>query len=151
VKTEFPGKNGGLDLEPSVYELNDEGELHAQVVRACTEHAASLLHNPPNGGGGIDLAGLCRTQPTPGRTAFDFTRTRHHEIQLESAEDLRALVQGALTTYESRNQPVTRDEMLDYADARLAAEDDEWLDATKPGTQGHDWLPLIQKRKRQRG
>lgn len=151
MKTEFPGRNGGLDLKPSVYVLNDDGDRRAQVIRACAEHGASLLRDPPNGGGGIDVAGLCRTTPTPGQTAFELTRKQHHEIELESTDELRVIVQGVLKDYEARNQPVTREEMLDYADARLVADDTEWIDATRPGTPGHKWLELIEKRRRRRG
>lgn len=151
VKIEFASRDGGFDLAPSVYVLNDDDDRRAQVVRACAEHGASHLQSPPNGGGGIDLAGLCRTEPTPGQTAFELTRTHHHEVQLENADELRVLVQGVLSEHEARNLPVTRDDMLDYADARLSAGDKEWIEATRPGTRGHDWLDLIEKRKRRRG
>jgi hypothetical protein len=117
--------------------------LRGDVVRAVAEHSASFLNDPPRGTVNLDVSGLAAIDHTPGESRFEFANSHHHEVQLAGVDGLRDLIRGALVELDERRCSVSRDELLDYAAARLADLDPEWQTALADRPK---WLGLIGKR-----
>lgn len=151
VQTEFQLREGGIDLRPSVYVL-DTGTFE-EAVQTHTEHAASFLRSPPNGGVNANLDGLSVEAPTkdgPASTAkFEHARRTHHELVLEDENELRRVVTAFVQDAAARRIAVERRQLLDYANDRLDQNDLEWVRALaeEPGV---GWSSKLQKRRAQR-
>lgn len=144
-------KGDGHDLSPSAYELEarDSDELHSRTVRLYAEHAASFLGSPPNGIRPLDLSGLREQVATDGSTLFHYANACHRELRLTSETDLLRLVEQVKRELARRMQEaVSAAAMLDYAAARLLAEDPEWVAATTPPQNACAWLPLVERRRK---
>lgn len=117
-----------LDLKPSVYLLDSSDRDRVVQVRA--EHSASFMSPPPAQGtlewdaGGLHSGELRLSE---GATRFTYSRTCHAELIFENEEQLVALVASLLADRTGRAIPVSRESVLAYIDARVAASDDEWL------------------------
>lgn len=121
IQTEFWRKDrGGPDLRPSVYEIDPSA-----IVQAFAEHATAF--EPPSRGFGVDLGGTNHTvEVTPGDTGFEFTMAAHREMVVKHRDDLLGLVHEVRSSLAERAHPVTKSEIVAYAQTRLAAEDEEW-------------------------
>lgn len=127
LQIELTKKQGGLDLDISVYEVADE---EGSVVQSRVEHTASFL-NPPAG----DEAGIClRGFPQidvleeAGATCFEYTRSTHRTLRLLDEDELRQVVQAVLEDRIRRHRLAACDNMRSYVHRRLAVNDKEWVD-----------------------
>src|SRR5690242_18134969 len=79
IDAEFKDKEGVIDLSPSVYVIEPAlDQARATIIRIHTEHAASLLRDPPKGAIDVDLNGITPIEPTrtAGATKFAFANER---------------------------------------------------------------------------
>lgn len=123
--TEFKHKNGGPDLYPSVYLIEED---HAYMVRAYAEHVAAAPIDPPKMTIAVDTSDLsAATRETPGNAKFSFIQSRHRELCFANVEMLLLLVEQVLAAFESRHEGITKAEVVEYARGRAACGDQEWV------------------------
>ena len=148
IQAEFLDRHGGLDLRPSVYvfEAHDVQAKHELVVRLRAEHAVSLMKSPNAAGPHVDFEGVTPRPPefSEGTTRFSLANRVHHEVVLDDQAELHAMLSAARADLANRLLPVSRDEVLDYARARLAAEDPEWVAVLNEGSKP-EWKKLVDK------
>lgn len=127
-QTEFKHRNGGVDLRPSVYKLDDGSPEH---VQAYAEHAHKI--DPPGTALGLEIVAHDRSRvvETPGDTPFSFTRNNHREVQLDDEGELDELVQAAKLAARHR---IAKRDVCEYVRGRLSAEDVEWVAHAQSGT-----------------
>lgn len=136
-----PGGGPGLDLSPSVYALDNAG----QVVQADAEHCASLDLNlrsmvHVNLAGAIPATG---TVSTPGDSSFEFTRSRHREIPLNSEADLHEIVRKVKADLVQRRYEVQKTQLRDYVQSKMRAMDAEWTAlCTQNPRWAAKWAPM---------
>lgn len=137
LQTEFWDKNRGQpDLRPSVYEIEP-----TRVVQAFAEHATAF--QPPTSNLGVDLSGTQNpVEVTPGDTGFSFTMNAHRELVLAGKEDLLALVRKVRESLDVRTHRVSRAQVLEYAQSRLGAGDEEWQRA-RSEADAPKWLAKL--------
>lgn len=147
VKTEFIQDNGDIDLTPSVFIVEPDGDR--DVVQIQAEYGASNLERVRSPGS-ADVAGLFpgRLSEEPGETKFRRTREAHRSITFGSEEELRAFV-GALLSAGDRLVSLEVEKLLDYAAERLEEMDAEWLTACaeRPGVLWIDQIRKLKQRK----
>lgn len=148
IQAEFLDRHGGVDLRPSVYvcEADDVEVKRARVVQLRAEHAVSLMKSPNAAGPHVDLEGATPRPPefSEGTTRFSFANRMHHEVVLNDAAELHAVLDAVRTDVAQRLLPVTRDEVLDYAATRLLASDPEWAEVLNDDTK-REWKKLVEK------
>lgn len=117
---EFKARNGGPDLRPSVYEVDDLGR---QVVRTYAEHAHRI--DPPATALALDVVNAVPRTPatTPGETSFQFTRDQHREVLLRDRDELLAFIRDAIT---APRQKVQKRAVYDYVRGQMNVGDEEW-------------------------
>jgi hypothetical protein len=152
AEIEFPGKGGGIDLEPSVYVLEVESEeLGKLAERVLAEHHASGLNKPPGVVFAVDLEGICPA-PIPEERAsakFGLTRSSHHFLKFGALDELADLVMRVRQDKATRIIESSREALLEYAESRLNAIDEEWK-AAYEGQLGSGWKEKIDKRRADR-
>lgn len=122
LRLEFPSRDGGVDLRPSVYLV----ETH-EVDRARSEHLVGRLGPPlPLAGVDLDLNGFVPPTPSRGTGDFEFTNSRHAELLLENADQLRDVAR-AVQAQEPRRLGRSLDSVMSYVASRLAVDDPEWV------------------------
>jgi hypothetical protein len=129
---ELRAPNGGLDLRPSVYDLDDTEDHH---VRAWAEHVSRI---EPERRGLLIVA----TPPpgpvvhTPGTGPFAFTRARHRELQLSTESAAISWVRTLQAKSSSHQRKVSLEQARSYAATQLREGDPEWgAAATHPGAK----------------
>lgn len=121
-RAEFVLRDGEPDLKPSVYEV-----VAHEVIRAYAEHTAAIPLELSNSLG-IDCSKHeFPEEPSEGQPCFEFIKTRHREILVGDVSGLHRLVailKGSIAAINSH--PVTKEEVREYARARVVANDPEW-------------------------
>lgn len=111
---EFKAKDGGPDLAPSIYELNE-----TELLRAYAEHSTQF--DPPRESLALDVTGATEsTRSMDGNPAFDFIRTRHREVVLPDRAALLRFIAGITATTTGR-YVITKQAIVGYARDRLSA------------------------------
>jgi len=130
-RLEFKARDGGPDLRPSVYEVDD---FAVRAVQSYAEHAHAF--DPPRTALALDVddAVLGNCQPTPGDTPFAFTREAHREIVLHDDADLLEFI-GRVKSMVRRY--VSKTDVQLYVRGRLDSGDREWTTvASNPDAKG---------------
>jgi hypothetical protein len=138
-KLEFRTGDNRPDLSISVYEVEDQTGRFAQVH---AEHCASIPIDPPKRDGeGLNLSNLDGTEvvSTPGKSQFIFTRERHREVKLASADALQAAIVIIASQREERMRVVAQKEIQLYVHQQLAANDDEWVRVCASNESWQKW------------
>lgn len=122
IRTEFWGDNGEVDLEISVYRVEQ-----TDVLRTVAEHCAGLgvtTRGFPN----LNLEAGRLLDETPGETGFSFTVAAHRDLRFASEGELREFLSKAIIPEATqRTHKVERSQMVAYARDRAAAGDPEWV------------------------
>lgn len=121
---EFKHRDGGPDLHPSVYLIEQN---HAVAVRAYAEHVAAAPIDPPKMTIALDTTDVSQVpKTTPGSAKFSFIRERHRELCFDTVEKLKALLHHIVSAFDSRHEEITRAEVIQYAQGRIKSGDEEW-------------------------
>jgi len=122
---EFKARDGGPDLRPSVYEVDD---FDGRVVQTYAEHAYRF--DPDRTSLAIDAADGVTGElaATPGASPFCFTRKQHREIVLRDRAELLMLISTILV---GRRSEVRKEDVESYMRTRLSAGDEEWAVVTR--------------------
>lgn len=140
---EFRDKDGGYDLRPSVYEIDQH-----DMVRAFAEHAAAAPIDPPGRALAINLHGSrFALAKEPGNDTFAFTRDRHRELVLSTQGELDEVIKMACQDLAARQTEITKESVHYYVSGRLAAEDREWCELLA-STDAKDWLKKLDAKRK---
>jgi hypothetical protein len=136
-RLEFSTKEGGLDREPSVYEVEVPAGTDPLgiVVQIHAEHFASFLETPPMRRVNVNIEGLFDGNiiRSTGDTQFRLTRDSHRHLEVTDEEQLVRLVELVRADFENRKHVVTRAHTLQFASDRYHANDPEWVEARSNG------------------
>jgi hypothetical protein len=120
-------KNGAIELDLSVFELDDDA---THVTQTQAEFNVSFKSPPPRDPcTGVNVAGLDGFQvySSDGETEFEFTRTRHRELRFVHDEELLGIAESLLANQGTRAHRTSRSDIQRYIRARFAAGDPEWF------------------------
>jgi hypothetical protein len=137
MKVEFPGDNFGIDLKPSVYEVDGDEE----IIQAYAEHAAACDIGPDTTAraGHLNPSHADRVGYDPGNPAFSFTRNRHRELIFQGPETLLKMVTELFDRIaEAATIPKTK--WKSYVQSRVDADDMEWMTLIGSRSSG-SWAP----------
>ena len=142
LKLAFCKKTGEPDLSLSVYLVEPSRIDQARVEHLASETLPLITITTSD----LDLSDLAEPVPTPGRTAFKFTRDEAHaEFHLESEKQLREIIEK-VKSEPSRRLRRDRDALMAYIVAREADGDPEWL-ALLARPEKAKWRELVDKLK----
>jgi hypothetical protein len=121
---EFQASDGpGLDLRMSVYEIAGAG----QVIQAQAEHYARASLKP-QAKRNLDLTGLTPVaQDVPLPNGFAFTAGAHREIPFPNESAVRTMASALYASLTTRQYPVSKADLKEYARSRRTQGDPEWL------------------------
>ena len=137
VKTEFQTDDGPVDLELSVFQIDEATE----ATQTHAEFSASHL-NPPSRFLRVNLFGLREAQNEVGETAFVFTRERHRFVRLNDEADVRSLILGIKREAKVRAGSSSKLDVAEYVVQRLDGHDPEWA-ACERRKKWEDWARKI--------
>ncbi len=134
-EVEFKSRDGGADLRPSVYQVDDP-----ELVRTYAEHAAAApLRDPPTTTRCLDLEGTSdEISDEPGNSWFRFSRERHREIVFSGTDALEEMIRIVVRD-AARHRDVKKADILQYARDRFAEKDVEWQ-ALKESDRAPSWV-----------
>jgi|GEM_PF-7095591 len=113
-----------LDLDLSVYLVDDDEE---QVTKVRTEHCASFSSPPLSHEASLTLHGFpVEIAEIPGATDFSFTRQQHREMRFIDNDELLKVAAVVKGEFERRQRFTTAEQMWEYINQRLIADDEEW-------------------------
>lgn len=117
---EFKARDGGPDLRPSVYDLE---QVESLLVQTYAEHAHRF--DPPRSALAIDVAEAVSgsLEATRGDTPFRHTQRQHREVVLGDREELLSFIRKARA---APRHDVSRNDVRAYVRQKLAGGDDEW-------------------------
>ena len=141
-RTEFRGRKGVLDLEPSVYEI-DETQI-TQIV--AESHAVAPDKGRPTTKPHFNVKGLEPRAPvsTPGEDSFALLQSAHREIHFEDKEELRHFAARLLKEIEERKRTVERGDVQRFVAERNKAGDSEWQRFLAETPVWKDWVELVE-------
>lgn len=133
LRKEFPSKDGGVDLRPSVYRVEPD-----DAVRATAEHVLQRL-GPPVAVGVLELNLECLAPLLSVRASgcFEFTNECHAELLVENQRYLRELIATIRRNRDRRIQR-DRDAIMRYVAERLQVADEEWVGFMESHPRWHD-------------
>lgn len=133
---EFKARDGGPDLRPSVYELDD---VDTQLIQAYAEHAHRI--DPPPSALALDVASAApgEVEASPGDAPFRFTRGRHREVVLGDLCELLRFVRAARSV---PRRDVEKKAVQSYVGTCLESADEEWT-ALSTSPQAKTWLKKL--------
>ena len=145
---EFKATNSPtIDPSPSVYRVDVP-----ENTQACTEHCAGnflrIRNNNTGGRSTYDVDGIhigCTVVSTPAPNFFSFVRQRHCELCFGDAEGVRDLAQKLFTEFQTRERPVTTQDMKKYVYERVTSADAEWLSYEKDPRIKQSWKKWIRE------
>jgi hypothetical protein len=133
---EFPADDGlGLDTRVSVYEIAGAD----RVIQAHAEHyARSNLGR--QGKHNLDLSDLTPApQGAPLVNGFAFTAAAHREIPFQTEGAVREMAAVLHAQLATRQYPVSKAQLREYARGRRDAGDAEWLAFYAGSPAATDW------------
>lgn len=141
LQIEFRARDGGLDLNPSVYATDGSSE---KLIQIHAEHAASFLQSPPRGGQHFMVEAIAdhRVNATTGRTRFLYTRYHHKELVFDDPNQLREFAAALHDALSSRARSTTLAELARHVRAELDAASDEWRLFVEDATTSPAWKKL---------
>lgn len=130
---EFKARDGGPDLRPSVYAVDD---VAGRLVQTYAEHAHRL--DPPPTALALDVATVVpgTLVTTPGEAPFRFTREQHREVELRDHAQLLEFVRVARSV---QRHEVRKGDVVAFVRGRLAVADAEWVAVASKG-DAKPWL-----------
>jgi phosphoribosylformylglycinamidine (FGAM) synthase PurS component len=147
LKTELTTKDGNLDLNLSVYQLDIL--LGESLVCTCSEHTAGNELDP-EARTCVDVsktAGWSSVKsPTQNKLFnFKFSSDAHHEIKFDE-QGLRQFANQVVSWFQENSETMTnyrnvsKKEMCSYAYQNYLAEDAEWQEVCKLSEKVKKWV-----------
>jgi hypothetical protein len=132
----FPLKAGGLDTEPSVYEVDP-----SETVQTHAEHAAGGKLELPRNFTHVDVQGIddLALVAAPRVGDFMFTDGAHKELHFGNVERLTIFATELMRRLTSLRQDVSRQYVERYVCSRLAEGDPEWIRSISSNPKGQSW------------
>ena len=112
------------------------------ALRVCAEHAAAAGLDPPGAMSTLDVSDgvrAARDQLAPRNGPFFFTNLMHYELHFAAPGDVFNYAAKVFQDLAARRTDIPKGDVVQYARARVAEGDAEWVRFVATAPKGSRW------------